>query len=112
MADSNAAIARIVADIDAAQHSVHLLFYIWLDDHNGRRVADALRRAAARGVSCRALVDDLGSHAFIRSTQWPALAAAGVQVLRRCPWAIRCCARCGAASTCAITARSWSSTTA
>ena len=61
MADSNAAIARIVADIDAAQYSVHLLFYIWLDDGNGRRVADALRRAAARGVSCRALVDDLGS---------------------------------------------------
>ena len=85
MADSNAAIARIVADIDAAQHSVHLLFYIWLDDHNGRRVADALRRAAARGVSCRALVDDLGSHAFIRSVQWPALAAAGVQVLRALP---------------------------
>ncbi|MDD4886085.1 MAG: cardiolipin synthase [Thiomonas sp.] len=85
MADSNAAIARIVADIDAARHSVHLLFYIWLDDHNGRRVADALCRAAARGVSCRALVDDLGSHTFIRSAQWPALAAAGVHVLRALP---------------------------
>ena len=85
MADSDAAIDHLVADIDAAAHSVHLIFYIWLDDRNGRRVAEALRRAAGRGVACRALVDDLGSRAFIRSAQWPALAGAGVRVLRALP---------------------------
>ena len=63
MEDSNAAIASIVADIDAAKEHVHVLFYIWLTDGNGCRVADALMRAAARGVTCRAMVDNLGSRA-------------------------------------------------
>ncbi|MEJ2085542.1 MAG: PLDc N-terminal domain-containing protein, partial [Acidobacteriota bacterium] len=35
MADSNATIDALVADIDAAQDHVHLLFYIWLADNNG-----------------------------------------------------------------------------
>ena len=54
MADSNAAIAALVADIDAARDHVHLLFYIWLPDGNGTAVAQALCRAARRGVACRA----------------------------------------------------------
>lgn len=58
-ADSNASIAAMVADIDAAVDHVHLLFYIWLPDINGLRMAAALERAAARGVVCRAMVDDL-----------------------------------------------------
>ncbi|MDH3545040.1 MAG: PLDc N-terminal domain-containing protein, partial [Desulfuromonadales bacterium] len=49
--DANRTIDAIVADIDAAQDHVHLLFYIWLPDNNGCRVADALKRAAARGVT-------------------------------------------------------------
>jgi len=48
--DSNATINRMVCDIDAAREHVHLLFYIWLDDINGRKVIEALKRAAARGV--------------------------------------------------------------
>src|SRR5262245_22693443 len=54
MADSNAAIDSMVADIDAATQHVHLLFYIWLPDNNGRKVVEALKRAAARGIVCRA----------------------------------------------------------
>ena len=60
MADSHATIARMVADIDAATHQVNLLFYIWLPDTSGRMIADALKRASARGVICRAMVDGLG----------------------------------------------------
>ena len=52
--DSNASIDAMVADIDRAADHVHLLFYIWLTDGNGQRVAEALERAAARGVTCRA----------------------------------------------------------
>ena len=52
--DSNASIDALVADIDAAREHVHLLFYIWLTDQNGRKVAAALKRAAARGGTCRA----------------------------------------------------------
>lgn len=71
--------ARLVADIDAAQESVDVLYYIWLDDHTGRDVADALKRAAARGVRCRAMVDAIGSHAMIRSETWASLPRAGVE---------------------------------
>ena len=80
MEDSNAAIASLVADIDAAQEHVHVLFYIWLADDNGRCVADALTRAAARGVTCRAMVDNLGSRGMLKSAQWKAMRTAGVKL--------------------------------
>jgi cardiolipin synthase len=82
MADSDAAITAMLADIDAARDHVHLLFYIWLPDGNGRRMAEALIRAAARGVTCRAMVDDLGSRALVTSDLWQAMGAAGVQCAR------------------------------
>ncbi len=85
MADSNAAIDALVADIDGAQAHVHLLFYIWLADHNGLRVAEALKRAVGRGVTCRALADDLGSRLMIESPHWSAMAAAGVHLARALP---------------------------
>jgi cardiolipin synthase len=78
MADSNAMIDALVADIDAAQDHVHLLFYIWLPDNNGCKVVEALKRAAFRGVTCRAMVDDLGSRLLIRSEHWAAMRKAGV----------------------------------
>jgi cardiolipin synthase A/B len=82
MRDSDATIEALVADIDAATDHVHLLFYIWLGDNNGTRVMEAVKRAAARGVTCRVLVDDLGSRALIRSPQWAAMGAAGVKQAR------------------------------
>ncbi|MFH1983249.1 MAG: cardiolipin synthase [Pseudomonadota bacterium] len=78
--DSNATIDRLVADIDAAKEHVHLLFYIWLPDNNGRKVVEAFKRAAARGVTCRAMADSLGSHAMIRSQHWKAMRQAGVRL--------------------------------
>jgi len=85
MADSNAAIDAMVADIDRARHHVHLLFYIWLPDNNGCKVIEALKRAAARGVKCRAMADDLGSKTIIHSEHWQAMATAGVALGRALP---------------------------
>ena len=78
MPDSNASIKSIVADIDAAKEHVHLLFYIWLADNNGCKVVEALKRAAARGVTCRAMADGLGSRSMIGSKHWQAMREAGV----------------------------------
>ena len=64
---------------------VHVLFYIWLPDHNGCKVVEALKRAAARGVTCRAMADDLGSRTMIRSEHWQAMRAAGVRVAAGLP---------------------------
>ena len=79
-ADSNAAIDSMVADIDEATEHVHIGFYIWLADGNGLKVVEALKRAASRGVCCRAMADSLGSRAMIESRHWIDMRSAGVHL--------------------------------
>ncbi|MEW6356030.1 MAG: cardiolipin synthase [Planctomycetota bacterium] len=59
--------SRLVEDIDAAQHHVHMVFYIFLDDKTGRRVGEALARAVERGVRCRVLADAIGSRTMFKT---------------------------------------------
>ncbi|MFP5213123.1 MAG: cardiolipin synthase, partial [Acidobacteriota bacterium] len=58
---------RLIEDIAAARDHVHMLFYIFADDAVGRRVAEALGEAVARGVRCRLLVDAFGGRGLYRS---------------------------------------------
>jgi cardiolipin synthase len=81
MDDSNAAIDSLVDDINHASDHVHIGFYIWLDDHNGGKVADAVAAAARRGVHCRVMLDALGSRMFIHSPRWQQLGDAGVRLV-------------------------------
>lgn len=46
--------------IDAAAHSIHLSSYIFDGDHIGSRFTESLKKAAARGVTVRVIVDALG----------------------------------------------------
>ena len=85
MADSNASIESMVTDIDAAREHVHLTFYIWLPDHNGIKMVEALKRAAARKVTCRAMVDGLGSRILLASEHWKGMQDAGVHVATALP---------------------------
>lgn len=75
----------LVADIDRAERSCDLGFYIW--DAKGRTadVLSALERAAARGVRCRVLADAVGSRRFLRSPEAKRLVAAGVPVVAALP---------------------------
>ena len=79
-ADSNSAIAEMVADIDAAKEHVHLGTYIWLADNNGLKVKDAFIRAAKRGVGVRILADALGSRRLIQSHHWKDMRDSGCEV--------------------------------
>lgn len=79
MADGTMTIERLVADIDGATDHVHVLYYIWLQDNTGCALAEALIRAAKRGVTCRAMADGLGSRALVKSSLWQEMRAAGVQ---------------------------------
>ncbi len=65
--DTQTLFDRVVADIDAAKNHVHLLFYIYADDVTGRRVGEALIRAASRGVKCRVLVDSVGARPMLKT---------------------------------------------
>ena len=55
------AFATRVLLAEAAERTLDVQYYIWRDDMSGRLLADALRRAADRGVRVRLLLDDLGS---------------------------------------------------
>lgn len=86
MANSATTLNQLVADIDAATDHVHVLYYIWLTDHTGTELAEALIRAAQRGVTCRAMADGLGSRALIKSAVWQRMQDAGVQVAVALPF--------------------------
>jgi len=77
--DYEKAIVALIEAIDGAKHHVHLLYYIFDGDRTGRRVGDALKRAAARGVQVRVLADALGS-LTARFRFFPELVKAGVDV--------------------------------
>ena len=80
MADANETSKRMIADFDAATDHIHVLYYIWLIDGTGIDTAQALIRAAKRGVTCRAMVDGMGSRKMVGSKIWQEMKDAGVQV--------------------------------
>ena len=84
LTDYDKTIAALVADIDRADHHVHLQTYIFADDATGRRVMDALARAVSRGVECRVLYDAVGSSHWSRRV-WKSLSAREVRVARALP---------------------------
>jgi cardiolipin synthase A/B len=79
LVDYDGTIARLIADIDRAEHHVHLLFYIFADDAATAPVIAALGRAVSRGVRCRVLADAIGSYKGLR-TLHPKMAALGIAV--------------------------------
>ncbi len=70
---------RLCADIDSAQQSIYMETYIFAADRTGRMVADALQRAATRGLQVRLLLDGFGS-AGLPGTWVDNLRVAGVEV--------------------------------
>jgi cardiolipin synthase A/B len=82
----------IEAALDLAEYEIYLESYIFENDHTGRRIAEALRRAAIRGVKTHLLIDGFGSSSLPR-TMIDYLKAAGVMVLKFrpkiSPWTLR-----------------------
>lgn len=82
--DYDQTLDQIVADIDAATRHIHLLMYIYAVDDVGRRLTDALLRAAGRGVSCRVMLDAMGAKDGLRRFRQP-MQAAGIEVVEVLP---------------------------
>ncbi|WP_435979408.1 cardiolipin synthase [Psychrobacter sp. DM4] len=80
MSDAAETSRRMIADFDTATDQIHVLYYIWLIDGMGIDTAQALIRAARRGVTCRAMVDGMGSRKMVRSKIWQEMIDAGVEV--------------------------------
>src|SRR6516165_2398249 len=84
LVDYQGTINRLAGDIDQAANHVHLLFYIFEDDHATAPVVEALGRAAKRGVRCWVLADAIGSRTGLRTLR-PKLTALGVAVQEMLP---------------------------
>ena len=78
--DSQEILRAIAANVDTAQKSVLMEFYIWNEGGAADEVLESLVRAARRGVSCRLLVDAVGARPWWRGTQPRRLREAGVQL--------------------------------
>ncbi len=59
--DTERATQRLIEDIGAARHSVHLLYYLFDGGDTATEVGEALLKARERGVRCRLLVDSFSS---------------------------------------------------
>jgi cardiolipin synthase len=83
--NAEAAFPALIGDIDRAQRTCDLEFYIWSPGGVADEVGAALTRAVKRGVKCRVLVDAIGSKAFLKSDLARGLRASGVRVVAGLP---------------------------
>jgi hypothetical protein len=73
---------RILADIEAARSSVHILMFGWREGEVGMRMASLLERKLADGVEVRVIVDGLGSRPYLQAHEmFSQLAAAGAEIV-------------------------------
>ncbi|MFI4862092.1 MAG: cardiolipin synthase [Phycisphaerales bacterium JB063] len=86
--DSDAVFNRLIQDIDAAQETVHMFFYIWWEGGRVDEVIAALRRARERGVVCRLALDAQGCKQFLSSASVGALKEQGVEVVCVLPMSV------------------------
>ena len=78
----------IIDDIERARSTCHLQFYIWESGGMVDEVMAALIRATRRGVSCRLLLDAIGSREFLRSRAAGEMKEAGIRIQESLPGGI------------------------
>lgn len=78
-------LAELLKLIDTAEHSLRILYYIYVDDEAGAAIRAALIAAAGRGVKVSLIVDGLGSEHAQSHRFFDPLHEAGVEVCRFVP---------------------------
>jgi len=74
--------------VDAIAHSTstcHLQFYIWEEGGSVDNIISALIKAAERGVTCRLLLDSIGSRDFLKSNTVATMKKAGIKIQESLP---------------------------
>lgn len=85
ISDTQQMLRAIARDIDQANQSVLIEFYIWSEGGTADDVADAVVRASKRGVVCYVLVDAVGGRPWWRGKQPQRMRDAGVNLLPALP---------------------------
>ncbi|MET4695687.1 cardiolipin synthase [Endozoicomonas lisbonensis] len=83
--ETDAIIDGILQDIERAKKSIALEFYIWDTAGRGRELAEALIRAAKRGVDCVVVLDGVGSRRFLRQYWGRRFRLEGISVTESLP---------------------------
>ncbi|HEY7386605.1 MAG TPA: cardiolipin synthase, partial [Beijerinckiaceae bacterium] len=76
---------RMIEDIRAARHSIHLQYFIWGRDAFTEQLNEVLSEKAKAGVKVRLLYDAIGSRAYVRRRYFKAIRAAGIAVAPTSP---------------------------
>lgn len=71
----------LVHDIELAENTIEMVFYIWQAGGQVDNVAEALMAAARRGVHCRVMLDSAGSMHFFRTPYPELMRKSGVEVV-------------------------------
>lgn len=85
MGDTNAVFDRLLEDVAQAQVNCDMEFYIWNEGGRVDEIVAALLLAAKRGVTCRALIDSVGSSSFFKGRQIQEMRDGGIQVQEALP---------------------------
>lgn len=78
-------LSSITQAILNATTTCHLQFYIWEEGGRVNKVINALMQAAARSVSCKILLDSIGSRDFLRSETAARMQKAGIRIQESLP---------------------------
>ena len=78
-------IGSIAEEIEKSTSTCHLQFYIWQEGGRVDKIIDALTLAVARGVTCRILLDSIGSRDFLTSKTATKMIKAGIKIQESLP---------------------------
>ena len=83
--DAAAFYPRLMADLQAATHSIHLQYFIWGADDFTEQIKAILVTKARAGLKVRLLYDPIGSRAHLNRTYLGDMRAAGIDVSESSP---------------------------
>lgn len=69
----------LVQDLERAEHSIHIQYYIIRNDEVLQAVLEVLKRKVKEGVEVRILYDGMGGGRFIKKSVWKSIRAMGIQ---------------------------------
>ncbi len=76
--DGNEKFDALIADLETAEHFIHLQYYIIRNDVLFQQIVEVLKKKAAEGVAVRVLFDGMGCRS-VRRSYWRQLEAAGIR---------------------------------
>ncbi len=76
---------RLIEDLKAAQHTIHLEYYEWASDPLMQEIKQILQNKASAGVEVRLLYDPVGSFYMLNHRDVREMKAAGIKIIPYSP---------------------------